>query len=373
MQQVVLRELCYNHKKIVFNRGENYIIGSPGTGKSTLFHLIQYILGIRKSLPRIVTPYNIDILSLDISFGNKSIQISRMFESDKIIINGDIQGEIIVSSSKIGDIYNELLQPNICNENDKITGIEILRTAFLGEAISDPLRESTKTLNKILGINIALPIQIKKEINNFEKEIELEEVTNQVLRNYINRIENIIKKNEFIHLKNEDIDNVVSILGKEFKTMRNESLQNMLLLDEAKESLNRANTYNEELFIDRTMIMDSYLSKLMSRFQVIVPVKIQDVFNNKLLSKKSLGETYLIKLLTSITLCRISEFDWHNSSGLLVNDANQGMLDRYALEQYRKIISDECRAGKLQYIEFGCDKKTIPHSAIILELNDRGV
>lgn len=371
MQRIILRELCFNNEKVIFNEGENYIIGSNGVGKTTLFYMIQYILGIRKSMPRMITPFMKDSLSLKVSFGNRLINIIRNFESDDIIFGGDIDAKVKVSSSALGDIYHELLQPNISKDVDRMVAIEILKLAFMSETNSYLSRRESNLFNKIIGINIELPNQIKREIDNFKKEIKLEETTNDALKNYIGRVEKVIRDECISKFKNKDIDYFVGVLEKEFTIMRNESLQNTLLVEEAEESLNKVNSNNEYLFKERSKLIESYFYGLIEQFEILSTVKIDKVFNNKSLSNSSFGQNILLRFLTLITLCRISGYEWHNASGLLVNDDMCGILDRVTIDSYRKIISEECRSGTLQYIEFGRYKKNISQEAIILDLNDR--
>lgn len=372
MQRVILRELCFNNKKIVFNEGENYIIGPNGVGKTVLFYLIQYILGIKKSMPHMIKPFSINNLSLKVSFGDRFVYIMREFESDNIVFDGDIKVEIKASSPALGDIYNELLQPNISKEEDKMIGLEILKVAFYGETNSRSLRVSSNLFNKIIGINVELPIQMRKEIDKFKEEIKLEETTNYALESYMSRVENVISKEGINKLNHEEIEYVLNILNKEFKTMRKESIQNSFLLQEARDSLKKANLHNQELFIERTNIINSYFHRLISEFQVVNTVGINDVFNNKGLSILG-SEKMILGLGALITLCSISEYDWHNGSGVLVNDARTGMLEHSSMERYRKIISEQCRLGKLQYVEFGYDKNTVPNGAIVLEIDHRGL
>lgn len=371
MQRIILRELCFNNKKIIFKEGENYIIGPSNVGKTVLFYLIQYILGIKNSIPQMIKPYTFDNLWLKVSFGNRLIYIMRKFGGNSIVFDGDIRVEVKASSPELGDIYSELLQPNISKEEDRMVGIEILKVAFCGEANLRPLRESPNIFNKIIGINVQLPIQMKNEIDKFKQEIKLEETTNYVLENYMSRVQSAIKVEGANKLKYEEIDYVVNVLKEEFETMRNESLQNMILLSEAKDSLIKVNLYNEELFSERTKIIDSYFHGLISKFEVDNTAKIDTVFNNRGLSSSG-SEKILLRIGALITLCRISEYDWHNGIGLLVNDGGVAMIDRTSVDGYRKVISEECRLGKLQYIEFGHDK-TVPHEAIVLELDYRGV
>lgn len=372
MQRIILRELCFNNKKIVFKEGENYIIGASGVGKTVLFYLIQYILGIKNSIPRMIKPYTFDNLSLKVSFGNRLFYIVRKFGGNSIVFDGDIRAEVRVSSLELGDIYNELLQPNISKEEDRMVGIEILKVAFCGEANLRPLRVSSNIFNKIIGINVELPIQMKNEIDKFNQEIKLEETTNYALESYISNVQRVIKAEGANKLKYEEIDYVVNVLKKEYETMRNESLQNRILLKEAKDSLINANLYNEELFIERTNIIDSYFHRLISKFEIDNTAKIDTVFNNRGLSSSG-SENILLRLGSLITLCRISEYDWHNGIGLLVNDSELGMIDYTSIDHYRKVISEECRSKKLQYIEFGCNKKTVPQESIVNELDYRGV
>lgn len=372
MERIILRELCFNNKKIIFNEGENYIIGANGAGKTTLFYLIQYILGIKNSMPRIIESFASDNLSLKVNFGNKLVCIVRNFGSNDISFYGDIQREVKASSIFLGEIYNDLLKPNIGKDEDRMIGIEMLKVAFCGEINSQSLRIASNIFNKIIGINVELPIQIKNEIDKFNQEIKAEETTNYVLESYISRVESALRKDVNNKLKDIEIGYVMEALTKEFEIMRKESLQNRLLLEDAKDSLKKVNLHNQGLMIERTKIINSYFYKLISNFKLVNTVDINEAFYNKN-PTLSFSENMLLRNVAFITLCRVSENDWHNGSGVLVNDVGISMLDKDTIDKYRKIISEECQNGKLQYIGFECDKKSIPSKNIVLELNHRGI
>ncbi len=369
MKKVLLKKFNFNNKDIVFNEGENYIIGPNASGKTTLFYLMQYCLGLKKSMPRLLTSSFTNNLSLDVSFENKLIHITRQIGSDNIIFDGDIRDKIKASSLSLGDIYNELLQPNIDKDEDRMAAIEILKLTFGGENTSRPFKE-TNIFKKILGINIMLPIQIKKEIDKFKEEIELENATRRTLQNYINRV--------VLDLKNEkdkvsDIEYVVNILNKQFLTICNEVLHKNLLLEEAEASLQSVNLHNEELFFERTRIIQPLFYRITTELGIAHTVNICNIFNGKELMNFSGGEIMLLNLAALIILCRFDEYDWHNGCGLLVNDTPHFEIsNNYFEDRYRKIISEECKSGKLQYIEFRYDKKSINNNAIVLELDGRG-
>lgn len=368
MQKVLLRKFKFDNKEIVFNEGENYIIGPNASGKTTIFYLIQYCLGLKKSMPRLVPlSFNYD-LSLDVSFGNKLTHITRQFGSDNIIFDGDIRAKLKASSLSLGDIYNELLQPNTDKDEDRMAAMEILKLAFRGENTSYQFKDSN-IVKKVLGINVMLPIHIKKEIDNFKEEIELENATKHTLQNYINRVE--------IDLRNEkdkinDIEFIIKILDKQFIEICNEAIHKNRLLEEAVEFLHKVNSHNEELFLERTRIIQALFYQMTSEFGLTHNVNIGNIFDGKELTKYSGGEIILLNLVALIILCHFDEYDWHNGCGILINDAPLFEINKIFEDRYRKMVSDECKSKKLQYIEFGYNKKNIPEGAIVLDLNGKG-
>lgn len=369
MQKVLLRKFKFDNKEIVFNEGENYIIGPNASGKTTIFYLIQYCLGLKKSIPRLL-PLSFNDLSLEVSFGDKLIHITRQIGSDNIIFDGDVRAKLKASSLSLSDIYNELLQPSIDKDEDRIAGMEIFKLAFWGENTSH-LFKDTNIVKKILGINVMLPIHIKKEIEKFKEEIELENATKSMLQNYIDRVEIDLRIEKD---KINDIEFIIKILNKQFLEICNEVLHKNMLLDEAVESLHKVNSHNEKLFLERSRIIQALFYQLTSELGIIHNVNICNIFDGKELMHYSGGQIILLHFVALIILCHIDEHGWHNSCGLLINDANTYKIESKVFEEkYRKMVSDECKSKKLQYIEFGCNKKNIPESAIVLELNGKGV
>lgn len=371
MQRIILRELSFDDEIIVFNAGENYIVGSNGMGKTTLFYIIQYILGIKRTLPMKSTPLGGRTLSLRASFGDRLINITRNLGSGDIDFEGDINANIRVSSSELGDIYHELLQPNISKDEDRMVAIEILKVAFQGEQNSYISKRESNLFNKILGINVELPNQIKREIMNFREEIKLEEAVSNGIKKYIDRVKKAMKNEGTGELGSKDVRYIVNILEGEFTNMCNESLKNILLVEDAEDSLCKVKSSNEDRIKERIKIIQSYFYKLVDNFGLFKDVSIEDAFNNKMSSELSMGQRAVLRILALITICRVSENEWHNASGLMVTDGIDSMFDKDIGDRCRKIISMECDAGVLQYIEFSRYKETIPREAVILDL-DKG-
>lgn len=368
MQKVLLKKFNFDNKEIVFNEGENYIIGSNSSGKTTIFRLIQYCLGLKKSEPKILPVFSNYDLSLDVSFGNKLTHISRQIGSDNIIFEGDIRAKLKASSIPLGDIYNELLQPNIDKDEDRMVAMEILNLSFLEE--NTPLLvKDTNIVKKVLGINVMLPAHIKKEIEKFKEEMELENAAKRTLQNYIKRVEIDLRRENG---KIKDIEFIIKILDKQFLEICDEVLPKNRLLEDAVESLHKVNFHNEELFLVRSRIIQTLFYQLTSELDITHNVNICNIFDRKELMHYSGGQVILLKLVALIILCQFDEYDWHNGCGLLINDACFSEINRHIEERYRKMVSDECKSKKLQYIEFRYNKKNIPEDAIVLEINGKG-
>lgn len=92
MSRIVLKKVQINNKTVIeFNEKQNYIIGANGTGKTTLFNLIQYILGLKSNASRLVNIRFIESPQLECRFGSKLVKISRKLDSSTIIFEGDIK------------------------------------------------------------------------------------------------------------------------------------------------------------------------------------------------------------------------------------------------------------------------------------------
>src|SRR5690554_6185536 len=130
MNSIRIKRLYLNDDiDIFFNQGENYIVGMNNTGKTTLFDLIQYIFGIKKSISRVFQTIESPFLECEIN--NKNIRIYRNLNSTEIYFKGDMEFSTSVNSNNLNDVYTDLM--NIDYFSNERSSLEILKTSFLSE------------------------------------------------------------------------------------------------------------------------------------------------------------------------------------------------------------------------------------------------
>ena len=99
MNKLILKKLYLREDlQIFFNTGQNYIVGKNGTGKTTIFNIMQYVLGLKRVAINseeiyrtVIEPY------IECQFGRKVCKISRKIGSNEITFQGDINVTINVT------------------------------------------------------------------------------------------------------------------------------------------------------------------------------------------------------------------------------------------------------------------------------------
>jgi hypothetical protein len=369
MQRFYLKELGFHNCQINFNDGMNIILGSSNSGKTTLFDLIQYVMGLKRTWSNNHL-INYEDFYVECVFGDQRVRFSRPIKSNLIYITGDITFEAKVGTTQIHELYNLLLSPSFEFGQDETAGYQILKSSFLPELNISYGYPNIGTIKKILGLNIAYLDESKKQIEHFKEQSKLENNSFTLLQRYITNVSDNFKKDK-------SFDEIVSqkifkILEHEYQMLYIPTTDNLSFLHQSIEAYEVLKTSIEQMFKDKVSILEKTFYNYKRALDIYNNDDLLNLLNTKKLSSSSAGEMLLLNFLISLSL--MSNHDEElllNSSHFIAVDSTFEIV--HQISALRNIIARECSKGGLQYIEF-THKLTddIPSDWVIYDLDRIG-
>lgn len=368
MKRIILKELLYQDTKIKFNKGLNYIIGSNGSGKTTIYNLIQFVLGLKKEINN---SFILNSLSSQITLlcniGEREVRFERNLNSEYINIKYDETNESVkYLSSKLKDIYDYLFEPFFVYENEKGAAYDIIKNSFLSELRFELTRGRNESLKRLLGVNVSYIKQATNDYRVFKDNLYNEKKSIKLLEEYVAKIQNTNNQSQKV-----DNSNLKELLDHEFELIVEKHKKNIEFLKLAKEALIEKEDFLE-IYLDRRIsLFEQYYGDLIMQIGVKNDFNsFRNFFNSKSLSSRSYGyKVYIEFLCLMITLTRSTIDERHNGCGLLISDLSPHDLDNKSRSNLEKLIKKEIELGSLQYIEFTNQRKDLSEETIILDLD----
>ncbi|MBA2939868.1 AAA family ATPase [Paenibacillus sp. CGMCC 1.16610] len=374
MSQIKIKKFYLNEEtQILFNDGENYIVGLTATGKTTLFNLIQFILGIRKNFNGIINNSQKPYITCEFT-NNRLIKISRDFNSNEVVFTeGNTIKTVKVNSSELNEVYSSFMNPS--TEHYKRSALDILNFSFLTAIdLGKSYFYKKKPLKSILGYNEEYLESIENDINKLKSGLEIEKQSLNLLDIYIENVRaSLLSINGVV----ENPDQIIGILEMELTKVKKTYESNYELLQRSKEIYDHELTLYDEFFQGRILELQPYFQEVLN---LIMPsfesklnnLTLSDLINNKNINMNntSMGEKIIIYFALHLTLCRsLSNEKFQNGgSGLLVTDELFIFNDNYSLKRIRNKINEVTKVGELQYIGFTQDSMQIPKENIVFSL-----
>jgi predicted ATP-dependent endonuclease of OLD family len=369
MEKIILKELVYQDIRIKFKIGLNYIIGPNGSGKTTIYNLIQFVLGLKKEMKNsFFINSSTSPITLLCNIGEREVRFQRYLYSEYISIQYDETNESVrYLSSKLKDIYDFLFEPFFVYENEKGAAYDIIKNSFLSEFKFDITRGRNDSLKKLLGVNVSYIRQATNDFRELQNNLQNEKKSIQLLEDFISKIH--ITNNE---MKKVDSIKLKELLESEYKTIVEKHRKTIEFLQLAENVLYEKEEFLEEYLDRRISIFESYYGKLIDQLGLNNNSNsFRDYFKSKSLSSNTSSSYrfYTEFLCFILTLTRNLSDERHNGCGLLISDlslSNFDDINRYSIE---KVIKNETELGQLQYIEFTTNySKELPKDTIVFDL-----
>ncbi|KRG10717.1 hypothetical protein ACA30_21390 [Virgibacillus soli] len=375
MNKMILKKLYLREDlQIFFNTGQNYIIGKNNTGKTTIFNIMQYVLGLKRVdinseeiYSTAIEPY------IECQFGREVYKISRKFGSNEITFQGDINVIVNADSYELNDLYAKLLNISFENElnfnNDNInndhSSIDIIKMSFLSEIeLSKTYLNRGNNYYKILGYNEDYLKLIKNDISSLKNELKFETKSLKTIEQYKESVENTLKTRYVT--KQEEI---TKILEDEYSIFRNKYLNKTKLLHNAEEVYEKELRNFKDSINNEISKLNPYFLKIIKEISPItnslVGSDLQHVIELKNMRNMSIGQRVLLLWALHITLCRN---EVQNGLGMLITDSILPKVDIATMKSIRNKISNITKNGELQYIEFCTENSYVPKESVVFEM-----
>lgn len=361
MNRLILRKLQFENQEINFKDGVNYIIGPNSSGKTVIFSVLQYVLGLRKNITySFITKRDI---YLEIEINTKKYTFHRLINSREIsITSSDTNNTWSIYSPEFKNFFYTQLKPSFDHEIDPGIINKLLKESFLSSHNpSKSLPFNNKML--ILGINKWYEHKISKYIKELVSEIKLKEKVLNEIKSYKEDIQFVIKR----EISDESGKKIPEILENIFDKYYSSLSELNDLNIKSKQLLNKLKLQNEKKLNEVTDELDNlfnmYLNNILNINVSLLKVIVEE---DSCLYGYSAWHNRIIKLLLEIVLQ--SQYKITNGVGLLVNDSNTMYMNNIDTSNIRKIIEDVCNNDTFQYIEFTCFSKGLDKENIVYEL-----
>ncbi len=359
MNKLKLKKLKFDSHTITFKDGLNYIIGANASGKTAIFNLIQFLLGLRKDLGFFASFVQDGMASLEVSIGNDTLTFQRSIYGKEIIITKSNQEHrFVFGSSTFYHFLNTIFQPQLYHETDQKLITSLLKECFITDDLHvfTPLQREFKLL--AIGVNTIFPKRIKTYIKELESRIKLQELVVDSVDSYRNEIRTVLSR-EF-HGKEESID---EILSGSFKRYEEEYAKLESVYKESKEFLVGLTDETDMQFQRKLALLEPVFAKYMKEMGIENRISVNDFFEGDI-KLHSNGEVSITRLLLDIIIQ--SSPAAGNATGLLVNDG-MGYLDHNRIFHFRKTLNIILNDFDLQYIEFTTNNLAIDKSEIVFD------
>lgn len=367
MEKFKICSLRVNDRFIKFNEGINVIVGNNGTGKTILFYLLQYVLGLKTG--QILDNTTFNFIELECTFGNKKVIFKRKYPSNTIQLSGDYEIIVNVNDKKIFDIYTELLKPTFENGEDEKAGIEILKMSFISERLSLFNKKNIDIIKKIFGLNVEQLRKYKENIESYKERSLVNSSTYETVKLFITQVENSLQLED---INNKDLCLIKGILNKEYLRIFETDNANKNLINEAINAFQKLNFSIEQRFTEKLNTLESYYFDYKEKFGLNNNKRLADIYKGNS-DTSSFGEQMLSQVILLLILSNQNNPIIANPMSILVQDSIVNTFGFIDLKNFRKAIEFECERNGFQYIEFTCFSYNLPPNQVILNLNHEEV
>lgn len=350
--------------EIQFKQGVNYIQGLNASGKTTVFNLIQYLLGLRKDFGMFPL-FNSERASLLVEVNGANVEFQRELDSQKISIISN--SEVLSFNFNSAAYYSfliELLKPQYDFEVSDNIIVSLIREAFVPSSNFDRSGSNyiQKEINLLkLGVNAIYVRKIKSYVKELGLDITNKEKAFNQLKAYKQDIDFLFTRE--LSISQNKIDDITNSTLQKYSTNLNEAL---MLFDQSKIFLDKLVINNENILQNKIGLLETNFKNYLKSIVTDERILMQEIVEGREMifsySKRS-----LIRLIYEITIQMNSDFT--NGLGFLVNDSALLHLDISSKIGFRDIVKQICRDNsKFQYIEFTTDSQGIDRKDIIFDL-----
>lgn len=350
---------------IDFKQGVNFIVGSNGMGKTTVFTLLKHVLGLEKNaIERNAQNFYLDTeLVLETEVESKTYSFKRFLNSPIITVISNAENKVSefkVNSKEYDSFLSSLFEPNLYINDDTGNIKDILKTFFVSETLSSIRTKTYKDrFYNVFGYNNDFLLNAKNSIYKYTERLLIDEEKNEAIKAYKDKLISKIENSDF---NKNVIEELVEIIDLEFVKTHNLFLSEKQLLNESKSA-----------FKDMSLKMDVFYKENLDQFNQlyarnlnkigIYPINLEDLWS----FKGSYGEYILYNKILYYTLLEVS-FEL-NVPGFVVEDNMYTELDNHKISLLDELHNEMKTNDDVQFIIFSIPRKDIDKECIIFNLD----
>jgi predicted ATP-dependent endonuclease of OLD family len=353
------KDSCIN-----FKTGVNYIVGLNASGKTTIFNLIQYLLGLKKDFGFFLPLLKNNEAALEVLINNNFYEFKRDFSNREIWITTD-NGTMnfTFNSPAYNSFLLDLFKPTYNFElNDNVV-TSLLREAFISNNNFDksPPSYIQKEINLLkLGVNAIYPKKVRTYLKELKSDISQREKAFEQIKSYKSDVDFLFTRE--LPLDKTTIEDITNSTLQKYSNNLNEALQ---VFEQSSDFLSKLIANNDKLLNDKIDLIEGSFKYHLKTAFIDERVSLIDILEVPEL-RYSYAKRSIISLIFELTIQLNSDFT--NGCGLLVNDATLNYLDSSTKDSLKDLMKYINKSEKVQYIEFITDTYSVDRRDVVYEL-----
>lgn len=369
MNEIKLTRLHYDNCTINFKKGVNYIVGPNASGKTTIFLIMQYVLGLVKEINLPSEYITGDVMSLELIVKDESYIFRRIANSREIeVVNKSESLVFSVNSMKYQEYLFDMFSPKFENELNKSSIIAMLKACFIGENSSATLKTiRNRELNSLLlGVNTMYVKNLRQDVQELENEIRFKGDALSQIQQFKNDVSFTIKR----ELPDVNYDKIAEILMVTYSKYDNQYLEYQEVYKKSNNLLSKLKEYNGILLENKLQLLSSKFVRFLSEFSLDQRFSIFDIIDDK--KQEFIPYSINDLLITLFHTTVQSSTNDTNGVGLIVDDLNSSFWDKNWEIKFQKLVDNISKHDSLQYIRFIHDPSLVDRASVVFETKRGG-
>jgi energy-coupling factor transporter ATP-binding protein EcfA2 len=343
-----------DEKEFLFRSGINLIVGSNGSGKTTIYKCIKHALGLSKEMQIAFWRQ----IKLGVLIGGVEYEFIREGgKPDVTVKTSDRSFFFRAKSHDLDQFYLDVFNPKFFIGIELASMFPVLEFCFRSDEERINSREIYSAFRLICGANDKLIATAIKEIDSLKSQLRDEE--------------------DFLsHLKIDSADmnfQVKNSLAFARKIREDKLHEKIEVVQNSIEIIDRLKIENENFFLK----IKGQVEHDFSFLQIWLPQDIGSLKIEKILGRDtndlSYGQSLLADFLLFLALLRASNFVDLNMPKLYVNDGlTNRRLDNEKLHRMQKLLTEQAAEDEdFQYVEF-TPNDWLPNAHVVAYLDTPG-
>ncbi len=366
MNKLKINSIEIDDRKIELKNGVNIITGGNATGKTTLFYCFMLGLGIsNRNYMNSIDNGFINRIVTNLTIGKDDYTFLRYIKSSEIDVeNKNNKLTFSIKSEEYLNFLCKCFNPSFVFEYRKESISQILNYHFVSERTFLNTRRGLVDQSKlVIGIDNSALESYKLTIDDLEKNLKQEEVTNSSIKTYKNRLISHFEKSNY---EKDALTNIIGIINSEFVNTYDTLINRNEMLKESKEAYKKI---ENSVYLFQKLRNSEILDKLnqnLKRFNLV----LESMESSEILHKSG-GEITIIEFVKRLTLATLNVN--YNTPALLLVDDMFGNISNHQITNLYDLINELVEKHDMQIILLTQNNKIMNRNDIIYNLDSGGI